>query len=152
MALSAVTRLRIPYAATNDPCNLVRCQSMRTLCVLALLLALCASSCQRKERESTGPLEVIHETLEAARPLTKVQIDITCEKQDPSPSELQLQQAIEKRIEQEHIGRVVDDGSGPSYVRINVEVNETATSIGKLRAILQAAGVLNHASVKIVQT
>ena len=125
---------------------------MRRLCVLALLLALCAGSCQRKERESTGPLEVIHETLEAARPRTRVQIDITTEKEDPSPSELQLQQAIEKRIEQEHVGRVVDDGAGPSYVRINVEVNETATSIGKLRAILQAAGVLNRASVKIVKT
>ena len=125
---------------------------MRRLCVLALLLPLCAGSCQRKERESTGPLEVIHETLEAARPRTRVQIDITCEKQDPSPSELQLQQAIEKRIEQEHVGRVVDDGAGPSYVRINVEVNETATSIGKLRAILQAAGVLTRASVKIVKT
>jgi len=125
---------------------------MRRLCVLALLLLLCAGSCQRKERESTGPLEVIHETLEAARPRTRVQIDITCEKQDPSPSELQLQQAIEKRIEQEHVGRVVDDGAGPSYVRINVEVNETATSIGKLRAILQAAGVLKRASVKIVKT
>ena len=125
---------------------------MRRLCVLALLLALCGDACQRKERESTGPLEVIHETLDAARARTRVQIDITCEKQDPSPYELQLQQAIEKRIEQEHIGRVVDDGAGPSYVRINVEVNETATSIAKLRAILQAAGVLNRATVKIVKT
>lgn len=122
---------------------------MRRLCVLALLL-LCAGSCQRKEGESTGPLDVIRQTLEAARPRTRVQIDIRCEKEDPSPSELQLQQAIEKRIEREHIGRVVDDGAGPSYVRINVEVNETATSIGKLRAILQAAGVLSRASVKIV--
>ena len=125
---------------------------MRRFCVLALLLPLCAGACQRKERESTGPLEIIHQTLEAARPLTKVQIDITCEKVDPSPAELQLQQAIEKRIEQEHIGRVVDDGAGPSYLRINVEVTETATSIGKLRAILQAAGVLNRASVKIIKT
>ena len=124
---------------------------MRRLFVLALLLSLCAGSCQRKERESTGPLDVIHDTLEAARPLTRVQIDITCEKEDPSPSELQLQQAIEKQIEHEHVGRVVDDGAGPSYVRINVEVTETATSIGKLRAILQAAGVLNRASVKIVK-
>src|SRR5438876_8933164 len=107
---------------------------MRRLFVLALLLPLCAGSCQRKERESTGPLDVIHQTLEAARPLTRVQIDITCEKENPSPAELQLQQAIEKRIEQQHVGRVVDDGAGPSYVRINVEVNETATSIGKLRA------------------
>ena len=125
---------------------------MRRLVVLALLLALCAGSCQRKERESTGPLDVIHQTLEAARPSTRVQIDIMCEKENPSPAELQLQQAIEKRIEQEHVGRVVDDGAGPSYVRINVEVNETATSIGKLRAILQAAGVLHRASVKIVKT
>jgi hypothetical protein len=125
---------------------------MRRLFVLALLLPLCAGACQRQERESKGPLDVIHDTLEAARPLTRVQIDITCEKQDPSPSELQLQQAIEKRIEQEHIGRVVDDGAGPSYVRINVEVTETATSIAKLRAILQTAGVLNRASVKIVKT
>lgn len=124
----------------------------RRLCVLALLLPLCAGSCQRKERESTGPLDVIHETLEAARSRTRVQIDITCEKQDPSPSELQLQQAIEKQIEQEHLGRVVDDGTGPSYMRINVEVTETATSIGKLRAILQAAGVLHRSSVKIVKT
>ena len=124
---------------------------MRRLFVLALLLLLCAGSCQRKEPGSPGPLDVIHQTLDAARPHTRVQIDITCEKEDPSPSELQLQQAIEKQIEHEHVGRVVDDGSGPSYVRIQVEVDEAATSIGKLRAILQAAGVLNRASVKIVK-
>jgi len=124
---------------------------MRRLFVLALLLLLCAGSCQRKERGSPGPIDVIHQTLEAARPRTRVQIDIRCEKEDPSPSELQLQQAIEKRIEQEHVGPVVDDGSGPSYVRIRVDVVETATSIAKLRAILQAAGVMNRSSVKIVK-
>jgi hypothetical protein len=124
---------------------------MRRLFVLALLLLLWAGSCQRKEPGSPGPLDVIHQTLDAARPHTKVQIDITCEKEDPSPSELQLQQAIEKQIEHEHVGRVVDDGSGPSYVRIQVEVDEAATSIAKLRALLQAAGVLNRASVKIVK-
>lgn len=124
---------------------------MRRLLVLALLLLLCIGSCQRKENGSPGVLDVIHQTLAEARPRTRVQIDITCEKENPSPAELQLQQAIEKRIEQEHVMRVVDDGAGPSYVRIIVEVDETATSITKLRSILQAAGVLNRASVKIVQ-
>ncbi len=104
-----------------------------------------------RERRSPGVLDVIHRTLEDARPRTRVQIDITCEKENPSPSELQLQQLIEKRIEHEHVMRVVDDSVGPSYVRILVEVDETATSIPKLRDILQAAGVLQRSSVKIVQ-
>jgi hypothetical protein len=124
---------------------------MRRLVVLSLLLPLCAGSCQRKEPGSSGLLDFIHQTLEQARPRTRVQIDIRCEKVNASASELQLQQSIEKRIEQDHLGRVVDDGAGPWYVRINVEVNETATSIAKLRAILQSAGILNRASVKIVQ-
>src|SRR5437588_11246097 len=122
---------------------------MRRLFVLALLLPLCAASCQRKEAGSPALRDVIHQTLEEARPRTRIVIDIMSEKESPSPSELQLQQAIEKRIEQEHVGRVVDDGAGPSYMRIRVEVEETATSIGKVRAILQAAGVLKRASVKI---
>jgi|SRR5436189_6392518 len=114
---------------------------MRRLIVIALLLI----SCKGK------PLEAIHQTIDEARTRTKVQIDIRTEKQDPSPAELQLQQAIEKKIEDEHVAHVVNDGSGPGYVRINVEVDDKATAIDKLRGVVRDAGVLDRATVKILQ-
>jgi hypothetical protein len=105
-------------------------------------------SCKGKEG---GPLEAIHQTIDEARTRQKVQIDIRTEKQDPSPADLQLQQAIEKRIEQEHVAHVVNDASGPGYVRINVEVDDKATAIEKLRAIVRDAGVLDRSTVKLLQ-
>jgi len=120
---------------------------MRGVIGFALCLALCLLSCSRKE----GVLGVVHQTLDEARTRPRVQIDLFTEKENPSPAELQLQQALEKRIEQEHVGTVVNDGSGPGYLRIVIEVGETVVSTGKLRSMLHDAGVLDHASVKVVQ-
>ena len=115
-----------------------------TLIITVMLLAL---ACQRKEG---GVLDAIHQTVDEARSRQKVQIDIRTEKPDASPAELQLQQTIEKQIEQEHVAHVVNDGSGPGYVRINVEVDDKVTSVEKIRKILRTAGVLERSTVKIV--
>ena len=112
---------------------------MRAFIAIALLLV----SCKDK------PLEVIHQTIDEARTRTRVQIDIRTEKQDPSPAELQLQQALEKKIESEHVAHVVNDGSGPGYVRINVEVDDQATAIEKLRAVVRDAGASDRATIKV---
>jgi hypothetical protein len=120
---------------------------MRALIAVAIALSL--FGCRGKE--SRGVLNAIHQTVDEARARQKIQIDITTEQQDPSPSELQLQQTIEKQIEREHAAHVTDDGSGPGYVRISVEVDDKKTSIEKLRGILRAAGVLNRSTVKILQ-
>lgn len=122
---------------------------MRALIAVALAATLLSVSCKRKE--STGLLDVVHQTIDEARTRPQVQIDIRTEKQDPSPAELQLQQAIETRIEKEHVAHVVSDGSGPGYVRINVEVEDKTTAIEKLRAVVRDAGVLDRSSVKILQ-
>lgn len=114
----------------------------RAFLVLALLLA----ACQGKESVH----DVIHQTVDAARSRQKVQIDITTEKQDASPAELALQQKIEKEIEKAHKAQVVDDGSGPGYVRINVEADDN-TAIESVREILRSEGVLQRSTVKILQ-
>ena len=119
---------------------------MRGVIAFAIAASLLSVSC--KQKESLG--EVIHQTVDEARTRPRVQIDIRTEKQDASPAELQLQQSIEKQIEKEHFARIVDDGSGPGYVRINVEFDKKP-EVEKLRAILQAAGVLDRSTVKIVQ-
>ena len=117
---------------------------MRSLIAIGLL-SMFIVSCKEK------PLEVIHQTIDEARTRTKIQIDIRTQKQDPSPTELQLQQAIEKRVESEHVAHVVNDGSGPGYVRINVEVDDKATAIEKLRAVVRDAGVADRATIKVLQ-
>jgi translation elongation factor EF-1beta len=110
-------------------------------------MALLGVACQRKE----SVLDAIHQTVDAARSRQKVQIDITTEKPDASPAELALQQRIEKEIEKAHKAHVVDDGSGPGYVRINVEVDDKTTGVDNIREILRADGVLNRSTVKILQ-
>jgi len=120
---------------------------MKRLVVIGLILMF-AGACQRKD---AGVLDAIHQTVDEARTRQKVQIDIRTEKPDASPAELQLQQAIEKQIEQEHVAHVVNDGSGPGYVRINVEVDDKTTSIEKIRRILQTAGVMDRSTVKVLQ-
>jgi hypothetical protein len=120
---------------------------MRRL-IAAAAAALIVVSC--KAKESGGLLDVIHQTIDEARARPKVQIDIRTEKQNPSPGELQAQQDIEKRIEMEHVAHVVSDGSGPGYVRINVELDDK-TAIDKLRAIVRDAGLSDRATVKVLQ-
>ncbi|HEY6843118.1 MAG TPA: hypothetical protein VI391_03045, partial [Thermoanaerobaculia bacterium] len=109
---------------------------------LLIALALLAMACQQKESVA----DAIHQTVDAARARQKVQIDITTEKLDPSPSELALQQKIEKEIEKAHKAHVVDDGSGPGYVRINVEVDDPKVAIDGIREILRGDGVLNRST------
>ena len=117
---------------------------MRKILIVAALLAV---ACREKE----SVLGAIHETVDAARPKQKVQIDIATEKPDPSPAELALQQKIEKEIEKAHKAHVVDDGSGPGYVRINVEVDDKKTAVDSIREILRGDGVLNRSTVKIIE-
>ncbi|HUJ15329.1 MAG TPA: hypothetical protein VL284_16200 [Thermoanaerobaculia bacterium] len=114
-----------------------------------LVLALVAVACGPKE----SVVAAIRQTVDQARTPPRVQIDIVTEKPDPSPAELQLQQTIETRIEKEHVAHVVNDGSGPGYVRINVEIDpkDRATANEKLRAILRDAGVSDRSVVKVLQ-
>jgi hypothetical protein len=57
-----------------------------------------------------------------------------------------------EEIERADVAHVVDDASGPGYLRINVEVDDKTTSIEKIREILRSAGVLQRATVKILQS
>ena len=115
---------------------------MKALALAALLCVAC---------QKNSVLDTIHQTVDEARARQKVQIDITTEKPDASQAEIALQQKIEKEIENAHVAHVTNDGSGPGYVRINVEVDDKATSIGKIREILRSEGALERATVKIVQ-
>lgn len=124
----------------------IPCVVVKTI-VLAIGILLFGAACQHKE----SVLGAIHETVDAARSRQKVQIDITTEKADASPAELALQQKIEKEIEKAHTAHVVDDGSGPGYVRINVEVDDKKTAVETVRDILRADGVLDRSTVKILQ-
>jgi hypothetical protein len=115
--------------------------------VLMIFLLVCA--CRRSEQNA---LDVVHQAIDDARTKPRVEIQIRLAGSDPpSPADLQLQRAMEDRIEREHIGRVISTGSGPGSMSLEIEVDETVISIGKLRALLHSAGVLNRSTVKIVQ-
>ena len=123
-------------------------QLVRRLIAHVAMIAIVAAAVSCRKSETV--LDAVHQTLEQVRPKTRVEVDIVTEKPQPSAAELQLQQAIEKRVEQERIATLINDGSGPGYVRINLQIGDAPDSIARLRALLHEFGVLERSSVKIV--
>jgi len=87
--------------------------------------------------------EIVKQTISEARKKPKLKITIYQE-------DLALRKTIEKEVEQEHIGTVLDVGSGNGHMDLTVEVDETVTTIPKIRAILSRQGLLERSSIVVI--
>ena len=110
--------------------------------VLALLLFF---GCKG---EST---EFVKRTIAETRTKPRVNVQIRLDRaEDPNADELEQRRKLEADIEQQNIGAVLDSQAGTGYMGFTVEVDDTTTSIPKIRSLLQNAGVLQRSTIKIV--
>lgn len=108
-----------------------------------LMLVGIAFGCQQSE--------VIKQTIDETRKKPRLNIEIRLEGNDfPTHDELALRRKLESEIERQHIGTVLDAGSGNGSMDFTVEVDETVKSIPRIRAILDGGGVLKRSTIKVV--
>ena len=116
---------------------------MRRVIILLLLIG-CAKS------EKPAVVDLIHEVASEMRTKPRIEINLNLPQDQPTPAELDLQRSIEDRIEREHVGRLVGSGTHAGSMFIVVEVEQTADSMEKLRALLRSAGVLQRSSFRVI--
>ena len=109
---------------------------MKFFPIAVLLLA----GCQAKEA-----VDLVKDVSTEMRQKARVQVIVRSETED-----LTLRKALEDRIEQEGIGRVVSSGAGSGQIDVTVEVENTAEAIPKIRKILLELGVLAEANYKVL--
>lgn len=112
--------------------------------IILLLLIGCAKS------ERPAVVDLIHEVASEVRTKPRIEINLNLPQDLPTPAELDLQRSIEDRIEREHVGRLVGSGTHAGSMFIVVEVEQTADSMEKLRALLRSAGVLQRSSFRVI--
>ena len=108
---------------------------MRFLFVLLLL-----AGCRAKEA-----VDLVKDVSTEMREKSRVQVIVRTEEED-----LTLRKALEDRIEQQGIGRIVSSGAGGGQIDVTIEVDNTAEAIPKIRKILLEMGVLPKANYKVV--
>ena len=108
---------------------------MRFVFVLLLL-----AGCQAKEA-----VNLVKDVSTEMRGKSRVQVIVRTEEED-----LTLRKALEDRIEQQGIGRVISSGAGAGQIDVTVEVENTAEAIPKIRKILLEMCVLPRANYKVV--
>jgi hypothetical protein len=109
------------------------------------LFVLALAACGKSE----GTIDLVKTVASEARTKPRVEMDVKTSGEVATPTDLALQKTIEDRIEQAHIGRIVSTGTEAGYLKIVVEVENTADAITELRRISQTAGVLNRSSFKV---
>ena len=114
--------------------------------LVVLFTALLATGCYRKES-----VDLLKTVAAESRTKPRVQMSVQMRGNEQTAEEAALQKAIEDRIEQSHIGRLVSSGTNAGYMVIVVEVENTADAITELRRIVQSAGVLERSSFKIIE-
>jgi len=116
--------------------------------MLLLILAV-AAGCRSETRSSAA--DVVKQTVDEARKKAKLNVQIRLAGNDfPTHDELALRRKLEGDVEHEHIGTVLDAGSGSGYMDFTVEVDETVNTIPKIRAILNRAGVLDRTTIRVI--
>jgi predicted TIM-barrel enzyme len=118
----------------------------RILVVLSFLL-VCA--CAKSERMSTADL--VKQVAAEAQPKMRVEVMIRVLADQATPEDQALLRSIEDAVERRNVGRLVSSGTEPGQLFLIVEVENTADATTTLRSILQAAGVRNRSSFKIIQ-
>ncbi len=110
-----------------------------------LLVALFLFGCKG---EST---EFVKRTIAETRTKPRLNVQIRLDRPDlPTADELEQRRKMESDIEQQNIGAVLDSQAGTGYMGFTVEVDDTNTSIPRIRVLLQGAGVLQRSTIKVV--
>jgi hypothetical protein len=116
--------------------------------MLVLILGGAAAGCRNETRSSAA--DVVKETVDEVRKKARLNVQIRLAGNDfPTHDELALRRKLESDVEQAHIGTVLDAGSGSGYMDLTVEVDETVTTIPKIRAILNRAGLLDRSTIRV---
>lgn len=87
--------------------------------------------------------DVVKQTISEARRKPKLDVMIRAE-------DLALRKSLEKAIEQDRIGTVLDANSGNGYMKLRVEVDDTVTTIPKIRALLSRQGLLERSTIVVI--
>ncbi len=116
---------------------------------LSLFLAVTVLACGKSE-SSSEIAQVAKETLSAVRTREIVKVQVRLEKPEPpSPAELAVRKQIEERIEQEHLGAIVETTTDVGHYDLALEVESTTDAVPRVRTILRDAGVLERATVRV---
>lgn len=110
------------------------------------ILFLLLIGCAKAEKPAT---DLIHDVASEVSTKPRIEMDVRLPQDEPAPADLALQRSIEDRIEREHVGRLVASGTGPGFLYITVEVEQTANAIETLRRVARDAGVLERTSFKV---
>lgn len=123
-------------------------------CGVAALLMLTTIACHRGEKTTAADVDkVVRDTLQEVRSKYLVVIQVRLERPEPpTPEETAVRNAIETRIESEHIGRIVRSEAVPGHYDITVEVDSTAEAVPRIREVLRDVDVLRHASVRVAES
>jgi hypothetical protein len=111
--------------------------------IFLLLLLGCSKG------EKAG-VDLIHEVASEVRTKPWVEVSVRLPQDQPAVADIELQRAIEDRIERDHVGRLVSSGFRPGFLYVTVEVEQTAEAIERLRAVLRSAGVLPRSSFRVI--
>jgi hypothetical protein len=115
-----------------------------------ILLTLCLPIACGKGTSSSEIEQVAKETLAATRSPQVVRIQVRLEKTEaPTPADLAVRQQIEERIEQERVGTITSTTTDLGHYDLALRVESTADAVPKVRAILNDAGVLERATVRV---
>ncbi len=95
--------------------------------------------------------DVVKRTIAETRTKPRVNVQIRLDRPElPTADELEQRRKLESDIERQNIGAVLDSQAGTGYMGFTVEVDDTTTSIPRIRILLENAGVLQRSTIKIV--
>jgi AMMECR1 domain-containing protein len=117
--------------------------------LIAGLSFIALVACAKGERMSTADL--VKQVATEARPKLRVQVMIRASADEPTAADRALLRSIEDAIERKNVGRLVSSGAESGTMFVTVEVEKTADAIATLRTILEAAGVRDRSSFKVIQ-
>lgn len=115
--------------------------------VLAAVLGM-VMACGKNENAGVN---LIQEVASEVKTKPHVQMSIKMAADQPTPDDEALLRSLETKIDDERIGRLVSSGFEPGYMKVRVEVENTADAITKLRAVAQSAGLLKDVSFKVFE-
>jgi hypothetical protein len=95
--------------------------------------------------------DVLKRTIAETRSKPRVNVQIRLDRPDlPTAEELEQRRKLEGDIEQQNIGAILDSQAGTGYMGFTIEVDDTTSSIPRIRTLLQNAGVLPRSTIRIV--
>ena len=112
---------------------------------LALILALTACSPAQETREA------IKQAVGDARTKPRIVLQIRLiEPGYPTEKDLELRRAIEKKIEEQHVGAVVGQEAAEGHMDVTIEVDSTMEAIPRVEDLLREAGVKERTTIRVI--